>query len=228
MGKVVAFSTTSQLRLILTSYRILSFRVLILHITFHAFSKSIIFISTGLIIHIINNFQDFRNTFNFNYFQLNFFKILIFVGSLSLIRMYGFICFYSKDKFLLMLNFNSIRILIILIFIFSVFCTILYSIILMNYLNLNLNFNFSKVFSRTLYLVLILILILQLNFNFNFIRINFNFNILFNFSCFNFGVIRILSFGILKNYFKFYLSNFNYLIQNILNINILHNILLKV
>merc|ERR1712071_144079 len=154
MGKVVAFSTTSQLRLILTSYRILNFRVLVLHITFHAFSKSIIFISTGLIIHIINNFQDFRNTFNFNYFQLNFFKILIFVGSLSLIRMYGFICFYSKDKFLLMLNFNSIRILIILIFIFSVFCTIL-------------------IFSRTLYLILILILILQLNFNFNFIRINF-------------------------------------------------------
>merc|ERR1712179_374100 len=185
------------LRLILTSYRILNFRVLILHITFHAFSKSIIFISTRLIIHIINNFQDFRNTFNFNYFQLNFFKILIFIGSLSLIRIYGFICFYSKDKFLLILNFNSIRILIILIFIFSVFCTILYSIILINYLN------------------------------FNFIRINFNFNILFNLRCFNFGVIGVLSFGILKNYFKFYLSNFNYLMQNILNINILHNILLK-
>merc|ERR1712179_205152 len=110
------------LRLILTSYRILNFRVLILHITFHAFSKSIIFISTRLIIHIINNFQDFRNTFNFNYFQLNFFKILMLLGSLSLIRIYGFICFYSKDKFLLILNFNSIRILIILIFMFSVFC----------------------------------------------------------------------------------------------------------
>merc|ERR1719500_1043781 len=77
LKKVVAFSTTSQLRLMLTSYRILNFRVLVLHITFHAFSKSIIFISTRLIIHIINNFQDFRNTFNFNYFQLNFFKILI-------------------------------------------------------------------------------------------------------------------------------------------------------
>merc|ERR1712179_835172 len=99
------------LRLILTSYRILNFRVLILHITFHAFSKSIIFISTRLIIHIINNFQDFRNTFNFNYFQLNFLKILMLLGSLSLIRIYGFICFYSKDKFLLILNFHIFSIL---------------------------------------------------------------------------------------------------------------------
>merc|ERR1712035_69328 len=169
----------------------------------HAFSKAIIFISTRLVIHIINNFQDFRNTFNFNYFQINYFKILVLIGSLSLIRVYGFICFYSKDKFLLILNFNSIRILIILIF------------------------NFSKIliFSRNLYLVLILVLILQLNFNFNFISFNFNFNILFNFGCFNFGIIRILSFRILKNHFKYYLNNFNYLISNILNINILHNIL---
>merc|ERR1712131_91050 len=156
-------------------------------------------ISTRLVIHIINNFQDFRNTFNFNYFQINYFKILVLIGSLSLIRVYGFICFYSKDKFLLILNFNSIRILIILIFIFSVFCTILYSIILINYLNFNLNFNF--------------------------ISFNFNFNILFNFGCSNFGIIRILSFRILKNHFKYYLNNFNYLISNILNINILHNIL---
>merc|ERR1712131_50864 len=205
---------------------ILNFRVLILHITFHAFSKAIIFISTRLVIHIINNFQDFRNTFNFNYFQINYFKILVLIGSLSLIRVYGFICFYSKDKFLLILNFNSIRILIILIFIFSVFNNFTY-FILINYLNFNLNFNFSKIliFSRNLYFVLILILILQLNFNFNFISFNFNFNILFNFGCFNFGIIRILSFRILKNHFKHYLNNFNYLISNILNINILHNIL---
>jgi len=209
------------------SYRILNFRVLVLHITFHAFSKSIIFISTRIIIHIINNFQDFRNTFNFNYFQLNYFKILLCIRSISLIRVFSFICFYSKDKFLVILNYNIIRILIILIFIFSVFCTILYSLVLINFRNILTNFNFSKVliFSRVRFILITLILALQLNFNFNIFSLNFNFNILNNFINFNFGLMRILSFRLLKNIFKTLISSLVYLIQNILNINILHNIL---
>merc|ERR1711881_259100 len=123
-----------------------NFRLIIFHIVFHAFSKAIIFKSTGICIHIYNNFQDFRNLLSSILSQINFNKIFIFVGSLSLIRIFGFICFYSKDT-ILFLSFAVLKdSFSLLIFILSSLYTVLYSVKFFKYFYNNFSFNFYTIF----------------------------------------------------------------------------------
>lgn len=96
--KVVAMSTLSQLGFIVFSissgFWLLSF----LHITFHAFFKSCLFLSTGSMIHLLLGDQDSRN---FGSLGLsNFSKILFSMRSLSLIGFPFSLGFYSKDRIL--------------------------------------------------------------------------------------------------------------------------------
>merc|ERR1711887_242715 len=78
--------------------------------------------------------------------QINFTKIFIFIGSLSLIGIFGFICFYSKEK-ILFLSFNEIKDRFsLLIFVLSCFCTVLYSIKLLSYFYKNSTFIFYSKF----------------------------------------------------------------------------------
>merc|ERR1711994_908665 len=101
LKKVVAFSTTSQLRLICFSIVLFNFRLIIFHIIFHAFSKAIIFISTGLVLHTFNSSQDSRKISNFINFSINSFKLFLILGSFSLIRV-----FISFNLFILNFNFS--------------------------------------------------------------------------------------------------------------------------
>lgn len=96
--KVVAISTLSQLGFIIFSiscgYWLLGF----LHIVFHAFFKSSLFLSTGNLIHYISGNQDSRD---FGSFGFSYSSKLIF--SLSCLRLIGFpfsLGFYSKDRIL--------------------------------------------------------------------------------------------------------------------------------
>merc|ERR1711879_72174 len=79
---------------------LINFGLIIFHIIFHAFSKAIIFKSTRLVLHTFNSSQDSRKISNFINFSVNSFKIFLILGSFSLIRVFIFICFYSKDTFL--------------------------------------------------------------------------------------------------------------------------------
>merc|ERR1712186_4071 len=127
LKKVVAFSTTSQLRLICFSIVLFNFGLIIFHIIFHAFSKAIIFISTGLVLHTFNSSQDSRKIFNFINFSMNSFKIFLVLRSFSLIRVFIFICFYSKDTFLFSILIDRLSLNNFVLFAYSVI-TILYSI----------------------------------------------------------------------------------------------------
>jgi NADH-ubiquinone oxidoreductase chain 5 len=96
--KVVAMSTLSQLGFIVFSissgFWLLSF----LHITFHAFFKSCLFLSTGRIIHLLLGDQDSRN---FGSLGLsNFSKMLFSMRRLSLMGFPFSLGFYSKDSIL--------------------------------------------------------------------------------------------------------------------------------
>merc|ERR1711893_495866 len=126
LKKVVAFSTTSQLRLICFSIILFNFRLIIFHIIFHAFSKAIIFISTRLVLHTFNLSQDSRKISNFINFSVNSFKMFLILGSFSLIRVFMFICFYSKDTFSILLD--SISFIGFILFIYSSCMTIIYSL----------------------------------------------------------------------------------------------------
>merc|ERR1711994_1005197 len=126
LKKVVAFSTTSQLRLICFSIVLFNFRLIIFHIIFHAFSKAIIFISTGLVLHTFNSSQDSRKISNFINFSINSFKLFLILC--SLIRVFIFICFYSKDTFLFSILVDRISLNNFVLFGYSAVITIIYSI----------------------------------------------------------------------------------------------------
>merc|ERR1712173_390309 len=167
LKKVVAFSTTSQLGLICFSIILFNFGLIIFHIIFHAFSKAIIFISTRLVLHTFNSSQDSRKISNFINFSINSFKIFLILGSFSLIRVFIFICFYSKDTFLFSILLDRISLNNFILFGYSAVITILYSINLILWvfnfgsniiLPLILSYN-GKIFNILLILLILLVLL---------------------------------------------------------------------
>merc|ERR1711881_235327 len=179
-----AFSTTSQLGLILTVLCIFNFGLIIFHIIFHAFSKAGIFISTGLPIHTINNFQDYRFVM-FNFINQNLvFKLVLVLGSFSLMGVFRFCCFNSKEKLLFSSVFNNFNYFSFTILLLACFVTILYSSKLIGYtfkFSIN-NFKLLVVFNGKifiLFLVLLLILLLFGSFGVLINMVTFNFSRLF-------------------------------------------------
>merc|ERR1712224_251954 len=135
----IAFSTTSQLRIIIFIISFCNFSIRIFHIIFHAFSKALIFMCTRVPIHIFNNNQDYRLFLIFLTFEIFLYIFVIIFASLSLIRMRLFLCFYSKDYLIFNLTDNVFRIFLLLIFVLIITFTFLYSLkLIFNVFNYNI------------------------------------------------------------------------------------------
>merc|ERR1712187_781904 len=178
LKKVVAFSTTSQLRLICFSITLFNFGLITFHIIFHAFSKAIIFMSTRLVLHTFNSSQDSRKILNFINFSINSFKLFLILGSFSLIRVFIFICFYSKDTFLFSILLDSINFIGFILFIYSACITIIYSLNLILYL-FNFGSNLILTYNRKIFSYLLILIFLNFVLSLSLLIFNFNFS-LFN------------------------------------------------
>merc|ERR1711912_190208 len=138
-------------------------------------------ISTRLVLHTFNSSQDSRKISNFINFSINTFKIFLILGSFSLIRVFIFICFYSKDTFLFSILVDGISLNNFVLFGYSAVMTIIYSINLILWV-----FNFGSntilpiilTFNRKFLPIILLAFILPKILSFNFNHLSFNiFNI---------------------------------------------------
>ena len=140
LKKIIAFSTLSQLGLIIIIYSIKNIILTFFHLIIHAIFKSIIFICSGIIIHIIINYQDIRYIGNLIKF-IPLTIIIFFISNLSLCGIPFFSGFYSKDQILEYIFIYKFSYLIYIYLIISTILTVIYSLRLTYYL-INGNFNF--------------------------------------------------------------------------------------
>jgi NADH-ubiquinone oxidoreductase chain 5 len=96
LKKVIAYSTCSQLGMMVLACGLSSYNVALFHLVNHAFFKALLFLSAGAIIHALNSEQDFRKMGGLR-FLLPFTYTMMLIGSLSLMAMPFLTGFYSKD-----------------------------------------------------------------------------------------------------------------------------------
>src|ERR1700742_566656 len=94
--KVIAYSTMSQLGMMVIAIGLSSYNLALFHLVNHAFYKALLFLGAGSVIHAVADNQDFRKYGGLReYLPLTYSVMLI--ASLSLVAVPFMTGFYSKD-----------------------------------------------------------------------------------------------------------------------------------
>ncbi len=94
--RIVAYSTLSQLGLMVTALGVSAYSAAIFHLITHAFFKALLFLGAGSVIVALHHEQDIRYMGNLKkYMPITYLTMLI--GSFALVGIPGFAGFFSKD-----------------------------------------------------------------------------------------------------------------------------------
>jgi len=94
--KVIAYSTMSQLGMMVIAIGLSSYNVALFHLINHAFYKGLLFLGAGSVIHSVSDNQDFRKYGGLKAFLPLTYTVML-IASLSLVALPFMSGFYSKD-----------------------------------------------------------------------------------------------------------------------------------
>jgi NADH-ubiquinone oxidoreductase chain 5 len=94
--KVIAYSTMSQLGMMIIAIGLSSYNLALFHLINHAFYKGLLFLAAGSVIHAIADNQDFRKYGGLRVFLPLSYSVML-IASLSLVAFPFMTGFYSKD-----------------------------------------------------------------------------------------------------------------------------------
>jgi NADH:ubiquinone oxidoreductase subunit 5 (subunit L)/multisubunit Na+/H+ antiporter MnhA subunit len=96
LKKIIAYSTCSQLGLMVVACGLGVYNASLFHLTIHAFFKALLFLTAGSVIHALNNEQDIRRMGGLLHVLPYSFTAML-IGSLGLTGFPFFSGFYSKE-----------------------------------------------------------------------------------------------------------------------------------
>ena len=94
--KVIAYSTMSQLGMMVIAVGLSSYNIALFHLVNHAFYKALLFLGAGAVIHAVADNQDFRKYGGLKPFLPLTYSVML-IASLSLVAFPFMTGFYSKD-----------------------------------------------------------------------------------------------------------------------------------
>jgi len=94
--KVIAYSTMSQLGMMVVAVGLSCYNIALFHLINHAFYKGLLFLGAGAVIHAVSDNQDFRRYGGLRPFLPLTYSVML-IASLSLVAFPFMTGFYSKD-----------------------------------------------------------------------------------------------------------------------------------